>query len=587
MNFIVNKDQVVKKWSKILESYGVEDPTKQAWMAEYAQRHQMYEQTSYSTMNNVNGMGNVVAPTPGYSPGSFGTNGSGDMAQNLLPISMKIAAQTIGLDLVAVKPTSSPRIELLFMDFKYDNNDQHESNGERPLVFQCSTVSDNVVLTMKKFMAENGIFESVGGITGKRVYLNIETGVLSITVPEIKTNYIEFLGFSRIDGHPIFRTFNREIPFNKNTSATNPLDKKYFSFDPNDGKTTQEIMQTAQLLIVDFNANPIVAGVKGDMFKPNMNISLVSTLEDQLPGFVADWGTNNPEVTDIHGNKIINNTDSLTPKNRYDAENSYPNIIGPSIFTKSVQVGEIQIASTVKRTQMEDIKAATGMDINQKLESVLINELTQTISKQIVDRIKRLGELNRDSYTAPKSADGITSDFDFNVDKYIGATGFGPSPGGENTHSIQRKLSSKIEFASGYIAQEGRVGPAQYMVTNIRVAAIIKDNQGYTINPMKNVNLSNTGGLYHQGSIGGIQIYVDPYMRADDNRIFLGRKNSEDQPGLLFIPYLMAQSISLLSEATYAPKMLIRSRYAITEIGFFPEKQFMALTITDTNGVLI
>ena len=89
------------------------------------------------------------------------------------------------------------------------------------------------------------------------------------------------------------------------------------------------------------------------------------------------------------------------------------------------------------------------------------------------------------------------------------------------------------------------------------------------------------------GNIGNIAIYVDPYMRWDDNRIFLGRKNSVDQPGLVFIPYLMAQSISLISEATWAPRMLIRSRYAITDIGFFPWKQFMSITVTDTNGVLI
>ena len=89
------------------------------------------------------------------------------------------------------------------------------------------------------------------------------------------------------------------------------------------------------------------------------------------------------------------------------------------------------------------------------------------------------------------------------------------------------------------------------------------------------------------GNVGQISIYVDPYQRWDDNRIFLGRKNSVDQPGLIFLPYLMAQSISLISEATWAPRMMIRSRYAIADIGFFPEKQFMALHVTDTNGVLI
>jgi hypothetical protein len=49
----------------------------------------------------------------------------------------------------------------------------------------------------------------------------------------------------------------------------------------------------------------------------------------------------------------------------------------------------------------------------------------------------------------------------------------------------------------------------------------------------------------------------------------------------------MAQSISVISEATFAPRMLLRSRYAIADVGFFPEKQFMAIKVTDSNGVLI
>ena len=40
--------------------------------------------------------------------------------QNLLPISIKIAAQTIGLDLVTVKPMSGPIGSLIYPDFTYE-----------------------------------------------------------------------------------------------------------------------------------------------------------------------------------------------------------------------------------------------------------------------------------------------------------------------------------------------------------------------------------------------------------------------------------------------------------------------------------
>jgi hypothetical protein len=48
----------------------------------------------------------------------------------------------------------------------------------------------------------------------------------------------------------------------------------------------------------------------------------------------------------------------------------------------------------------------------------------------------------------------------------------------------------------------------------------------------------------------------------------------------------MAQSISVISEATFAPRMLLRSRYAVAEIGWYPQKQFMVINVTDAGGFL-
>jgi len=225
------------------------------------------------------------------------------------------------------------------------------------------------------------------------------------------------------------------------------------------------------------------------------------------------------------------------------------------------------------------------MDIVQKMESILVNELSQTISKQIVAKIFEMGDLNRTSAPAANSSTpgyeaGMTI-FDLNTEYATGGAGVG----GETTHAVQRKLITKVAHASNYIATEGRVGPAQYLITNGGLAAALQDIAGYTINPVKS-KLNASGQLYPVGSIGDISIYVDPYMKYNDNRMVLGRKNNPDQPGIIFVPYLMAQSISVISEATFAPRMLLRSRYAVTEVGWFPQKQFMTIKVKDTRGYL-
>lgn len=551
MNYQVDKAKAVKKWNPILEALYVQDDVKREWMSEYAELHSMNENVSYATLGNVQGMGQVWSPQPSATPGSLwgadATPGSGDVGQNLLPVSMKIAAQTIGLDLVAVKPAASPKVDLLFVDFRYDDNNDNDT--DRPLVFKMNNTNAATLKTsLLDALTDLKVTEMVGGLD-KRVFVNTTSGKATLTIPTSKTGVLEFLGFSRVDGLPMFRIFRQTVEVG---SVLNGFDATKNTF----GQTGS---------IVDALNVATLYATTGGTTLTGVTIDLVSIMEDHIPGFSAGWNL-------------------FSGMNRSQDEQTYPGQIGPNVFTKTIQVGSVEITSALKRTEIEDIKASTGMDIVQKLESVLINELSQTISKEIVQKVKELCELNRLSHTTPKLGNGPDTKFDFNVGTYV--TGWNGA-GGETSHSLQRKLIAKINNASNYIANEGRVGPAQYIVTNGNLASVMQDVASYTINPVQGSNLNTNGQLYPVGKINNMTLYVDPYMRWDDNRVFLGRKNSVDQPGLLFLPYLMAQSISLISEATFAPRMLIRSRYAVADVGFFPEKQFMAIHVTDTEGYLI
>lgn len=593
-HFIVDKPKALKKWSPILEALKVKDDDKREWMSEYAEMHQLHinENVAYTTLNQ-NGMGNILAPTVGTIPASVwqagaGQIGSGDVAQNLLPVSMKIAAQTIGLDLIAVKPTASPRIELLFVDFKYDNAygdgvREDTDATQRPLVFKFATTSQNATIMADLYeqMRLGGIKERIGGITQRTwVYLGSgKTGAAILAGPgtATKQGWLEFLGFSRIDGLPIFRCY-RQAGFS--VGNVDPVDGGWVQTKNTFDQSTAMVTTLLSGFEYASGTTAAVGAVTG--YLSGVTVSLISLLEDQLPGFSSAFNDMENPWSTTYGQDNYKATGG-GPMNRYQDEKTYPGVIGPDVFTKVVTVGDIEISSTLKRTQIEDIKAATGMDIVQKLEGVLINELTQVISKEIVAKIRSLALKNRLSHTTPKNADG-TPKFDFDVDAYLIAAN---APGGETTHTIQRKLVAKINNASNFIATDGRIGPAQYLVTNGNIASVLQDIAGYTLNPTNVGKLNTNGQLYPMGNIGNIQIYVDPYMRWDDNYVYIGRKNTVDQPGLVFIPYLMAQSISLISEATWAPRMLIRSRYAVSDIGFFPEKQYMALSVTDTHGYLI
>ena len=549
----IDSQKALKKWSPVLENMGITDSDRLNWMSEYAEFHSINENAYVNA--GIQGMGAVTAPGPQSFAGqtlgnAAGQVGSGDVAQNLLPVAMKIAAQTIGLDLVSVKPTPGPRIELLFIDFRYDDVD--EENEGRPQVFKVNASNLDAIkagITASLAGASPAITETTGGLQGGRIFDNVfNSSAMYQAIPSASDNkegVVEFLGFSRIDGYPMFRAYRQTNAVGSaNLSAftsLNVYDQEKNTFGP-----------TATIAAQIRN----IAGVTAS----GVTVELVSALEDHVPGFSANW-TGASASGDY-------------PMGRGDDDNSYAGVIGPKVSTKSVAVGTIEVSSALRRTEIEDIKANTGMDITQKMESILVNELSQTISKQIVFKIFEMGNLNRTS--APTR--GGASIFDYN-------TSYATAPGGETTHAYQRKLITKMVHASNFIATEGRVGPAQFAVTNGGLAASLMDIAGYTINPLKS-KISGSGQLYPVGQIGDITVYVDPYMKYNDNRIVIGRKNNPDQPGIIFVPYLMAQSISIISEATFAPRMLLRSRYAVTEVGWYPQKQYMTINVTDADGYL-
>ena len=571
----IDNQKAMKKWAPVLENMGVSGERVE-WMSEYAEFHSINE-NAYVNASNVAGLGSVVAAQPSGLPGTTigngstnwsgngGTLGSGDVGQNLLPVAMKIAAQTIGLDLVAVKPTPGPKIDLLYIDFQYDDT-RLGASDERPQVFKLNVTSLSTLTAAMQ--TGNGAAiatsQSQGGLTTGRYFFSLNSNgaaslgaTVSTTEPVKKTGVVEFLGFSRIDGFPMFRAYRQA---NTAHTGVNSFQTAWGFDDTRNtfGPTTSMVSQITAI------AGVTVSGV---------DVQLVSALEDHIPGFSANWYS-----------ATASSAMGAYPMERSYDDDTYAGVIGPKISSKTVAVGTIEVSSALRRTEIEDIKANTGMDIVQKMESILVNELSQTISKQIVAKIFEMGELNRASAPLAGStySTQITNQTIFDLDtQYATSSG----PGGETTHAVQRKLITKIAHASNYIATEGRVGPAQYLITNGGLAAALQDIAGYTINPVKS-KMNSQGQLYPVGSIGDIAIYVDPYMRYNDNRIVLGRKNNPDQPGIIFVPYLMAQSISIISEATFAPRMLLRSRYAVTEVGWYPQKQFMTIKVSDVKGLL-
>jgi hypothetical protein len=295
------------------------------------------------------------------------------------------------------------------------------------------------------------------------------------------------------------------------------------------------------------------------------DISLVSLNEDLLTGFTTNMGA--------------------TGMTRGAWDTSEAGKIGPNSKVASIEIGVAHVSAALRLSEIGDFKRMYGIDIVQKTQAQLVNQMSQQISSEIVAKVKEMGERNRLQVPAVTYNSGLWGPitapkmFDFSAPAVVAGAG------GEHNASVARKLWNKVTQGSYFIANDGRIGGAEYIVTSGTIAASLKGIEGYIINPV-DAKLGGPGQLQPAGSVDGMKIFVDPYQSPADLSIYLGRVGKADEPGLKFLAYMLAESVEITSEKTMGPRLYMYSRYAIAEFGWFPEKQYLALKVYDPNGIL-
>ena len=257
---------------------------------------------------------------------------------------------------------------------------------------------------------------------------------------------------------------------------------------------------------------------------------------------------------------------------RATAESSKFRQMGLRMFTKFIEAKGDQVAISATVEQIQDLNRVWNFDVMSMLENVAVNELAQSINKKLTDRVLSLGQTHATAVNSVEGS-GITT-----LNLTVG-TGF------ENISTLQRRVVTKILEMANLIYHRGRFGAGTYIVTNGRVASALADVAGYTFAPFNNDLPSGAGQLYPAGKVHGLTVYVDPNLKFSDNRIHIGRKGADEEPGVKFLPYIMAESLQTIAEGTFSPKIGMKSRYAITEAGWHPETQYITMNVTGL-GVL-
>ena len=557
----MNKHQLLESWMPTIEQTvgtGLET-SKAQLVATIAQIQENYESklgegalnenNAFSTLGSVNGMGVVSLPSStgqGWGTGAgSASNGSGDVPYSLLPLAIQVAAQTIGLELVPTIPMNAPVGMLSYMDFVYAGG----KNGYAP-VNSLYTAGTSGITPNSPIYVKTALDSFVALSKGA-------TGVLGVSAgDEVEATY---LGQSRIDGYAIFK-LPRELGGTKTVATVIPTSGTGAEFTPQGG-TAKGVTTKAEL---------------------------VKALEDHVVDFTSNQGASN--------------FNEVKKMSRLEGETTPANVGNIQLFSKAVEAETIQAAAAVTREQLMDLKQF-GIDAVAQANQFLANEMTQEINKDILGNIFRLGLKNHKNieaysgknYHLVLSSSAGTTDYAtlsasnptwayFGGDNLEGVsmntaavvkTVDAVNTGAENLATRQRRLYSRLLAGTNIISVRGRRGPATFGVVSGGTVTGLQDSAAFVAYPLSNTINQVPGALYPVGTIAGVAIYVDPNMAWEDSRIALGRKGDGNTPGLVFMPYVMADTVETIAEGNMSPKLQMKSRYQIVEAGHHPETMYL------------
>jgi len=547
---------ILETWTPILKDFGIEAGGENPYLkarsqdriemiAEYAHNHAAWDNFGegfgdtmlneavtpglfFQKPGSISAMGNPVAPTPNQVPfpsgskGASGDSGSGDKFPSLLPIAIQVAAKTIGFDLVSVIPMDTPVGFIPYLDYVY--------------------MGGNLDTEFPPFLIKLPLFTPTteSDASPAEVLGDVAVGTTFIVTgdsPATEQIELKLVGFSRVDGSAVFRVIDLtaatvEAAFAAGYIMTNGTSSKVYTLTAN-----------------------------------NNTIDLVSALENQISGFTStdenmtdDW--QGPFLPDMSSGSMA----FPGSMKREQAEKAQFRQMGVKMFTKFVEAEGDQVALSATVEQIQDFNRVWNFDVISMLENTGVNDIAQNINKRIVSRAMELGYIH-DQEIAKTEGTGLTT-------LSLEAGG-----GFENTSTLQRRVATKILEMANLVFHRSRWGGGEYIVTNGRVASAIADIAGYSIATAPINTPSAAGQLTPAGSVWGLQIYVDPNLKWGDNKILIGRKGKDEEPGIKFLPYIMAESLQTISEGTFSPKIGIKSRYAITEAGWHPETQYILLEV--------
>ena len=516
-----------------------------------------------STFDGINGRGGINF---GNNPNSgnagrygAGNRGSAEAWQNLFGIFVEVAATNVGMELVPTVPATKSSGTFYVAEPVYGGNTS--ATGQTPWVIQVKATAHAAVAgTIPLSSANIGTtYTIVAGHAGENI--------IDLT----------FVGSHRINGNPIFKCGKRYD--NSGASGTNWTTKNIA--DCLDSATNSARIDTSTSAnFWDFTASSVdlVAGFTN--FISGMSGAGVSDTDD--------WFMNRGD-----GKRYSK------PMSRAAGEKTISRSMGIRTWHSNYAADTVKTDIFYTVEQMQDMENDLGMSALEFGDMAIQDQLNQHINGHILGRMFALGwqhhvnmnkanGFNMNAFLSTAGNTGSAQAFlgsDDTLQTITGNPGVLPSSGAisENLNTLQRRIITRMLYGSGIIKTRSRRGRGNQSVMNTTFATAVRDIRGFAAAPFEN-NIDASTDLECIGELYGMKVYEDGLMDLADQRINLSRHGNEKDPGIKFVPYILAEKLTTVPESTMAPKEQLISRYSLVEAGTAPELNYLTFTVQQANG---
>lgn len=511
---------------------------------------------SVSQPGNIIGLGEVTNPmngnqvaggmwNAGYKPGS------GDVPSYVFGLQSQLALHCIGFDLMPTIAVDTPKVVVSYVDTVYGGGTFNDKDNMPSFVELSSPLFTRSWIKKNKLeRAKTKVLISDGTNAIECLFILGSTIKAAITVEVLGTGTGTAAGTDYVKkNEKSVKEIIDEINKNKNGKVCISLDGVTASY---------------------------AAAVTPDLTQLGINYA------SQTRQNIAEAASNN---------------NTLGGMSRAQHEKGPKHKLNVVMMDKQLEMVGLEIEADTTNIQIKDM-AAAGINVIAYLYSGVQNQLIQSIDEVILDHLYALGVqhavnvyesqgINYSLYIdEPSNTTLAMTDVDVKFQDMMGddvRARMGDikntlvSAGYENQETHGQRLYSRLLVIAEFVGYQNRIGAPDFIVAGGELCACLKKQATYSSVPVA-TTLSANPELHYTGTIfETINVYKNPKIDFNDPRILFGRRGNDTDPGAKFLAYDLASSRQTIAEGTMADKIRVWSRFAIADIGFYPELNYYTM----------